>query len=111
RTFGGLDKRSEASYGIQQFFLNGGSVAWVVRVAAGNFAAATLDLDSGSPPSGSIRVSASSPGVWGTNLQVWVDRATRDPNKEFNLFVREVATVRGRVQVVQQETLRNLSMD
>src|SRR5688572_13668439 len=34
REFGGLDARSEASYGIQQFFLNGGSEAWVVRVTA-----------------------------------------------------------------------------
>lgn len=34
QTFVGVDTRSEASYGIRQFFLNGGSVAWVVRVAA-----------------------------------------------------------------------------
>ena len=32
--FGGLDPRSEASYGIAQFFQNGGDVAWVVRVPA-----------------------------------------------------------------------------
>jgi hypothetical protein len=32
RVFGGLDTRSEASYGIQQFYLNGGSIAWVIRV-------------------------------------------------------------------------------
>ena len=32
RVFGGLHKRSEASYAIQQYFLNGGRVAWVVRV-------------------------------------------------------------------------------
>jgi phage tail sheath protein FI len=32
RQFGGLDINSEASYGIQQFFLNGGSEAYVVRV-------------------------------------------------------------------------------
>jgi uncharacterized protein len=31
RNFGGLDVRSEASDGIQQFFLNGGTQAWVVR--------------------------------------------------------------------------------
>ena len=30
--FGGVDPRSEASYGIAQFFQNGGDVAWVVRV-------------------------------------------------------------------------------
>jgi len=34
REFGGLDSRSEASYGIQQFFLNGGSETWAVRVAS-----------------------------------------------------------------------------
>jgi uncharacterized protein len=32
--FGGLDTRSEASYAVQQFFLNGGSQASVVRVSA-----------------------------------------------------------------------------
>jgi phage tail sheath protein FI len=30
--FGGLDAGSEASYAIQQYFLNGGQSAWVVRV-------------------------------------------------------------------------------
>jgi phage tail sheath protein FI len=34
RVFGGLDDRSEASYAIQQFFLNGGTQAVVVRVAS-----------------------------------------------------------------------------
>ena len=32
RVFGGLHRRSEASYAIQQYFLNGGRAAWVVRV-------------------------------------------------------------------------------
>src|SRR5207342_2908149 len=34
RVFGGLDDRSEASYAIAQFFLNGGSTALVIRCAA-----------------------------------------------------------------------------
>jgi uncharacterized protein len=41
REFGGLDDRSEASYAIQQFFLNGGTQAWVVRAASA--AATTLN--------------------------------------------------------------------
>jgi len=41
REFGGLDDRSEASYAIQQFFLNGGMQAWVVRAASA--AATTLN--------------------------------------------------------------------
>src|SRR5499426_4722177 len=50
REFGGLDALSEGSYAIQQFFLNGGSEAWVVRVgqtpAGGppSFATARVDL-------------------------------------------------------------------
>jgi len=32
RAFGGVDASSEASYAIRQFYLNGGRVAWVVRV-------------------------------------------------------------------------------
>jgi phage tail sheath protein FI len=32
RAFGGLDASSEASYAIRQYYLNGGRVAWVVRV-------------------------------------------------------------------------------
>ena len=48
RQFGGLDARSEASYAIQQFFLNGGSEAYVVRTtsatAANAAAAAAIAL-------------------------------------------------------------------
>lgn len=40
RTFGCLDAGSEASYGIRQFFANGGERAWVVRV----------DCPDGAPP-------------------------------------------------------------
>ena len=36
RTFGGLNTNSEASYAIQQFFLNGGTEAYVVRVGDGS---------------------------------------------------------------------------
>lgn len=35
RVFGGLDRRSEASYGLRQYFLNGGQEAWVVRTGDG----------------------------------------------------------------------------
>src|SRR5262245_15355015 len=35
REYGGLRSDSLASYAIEQFFLNGGQEAWVVRTAAG----------------------------------------------------------------------------
>ncbi len=110
RVYGGLDPRSEASYAIQQFFLNGGSVAWVVRVAAGNFRSAELTLTGGSPSQNTLKVTAASPGIWANNVQVAVDYKTSDPNSLFNLAVREIAQVRGAQQVVNSEVYRNLSM-
>lgn len=110
RVYGGLDPRSEASYAIQQFFLNGGSVAWVVRVAAGNFGSAELTLTGGSPSQNTLKITAASPGVWASNLQVAVDYKTSDPSSLFNLVVREVALVRGAQQTVNSEVYRNLSM-
>ena len=35
RAFGGLDRDSEVSYAVSQFFLNGGTDAYVVRCALG----------------------------------------------------------------------------
>src|SRR5512146_1386110 len=39
RNFGGLNRDSEISYAVQQFFLNGGTDAYVVRTAQGAVAA------------------------------------------------------------------------
>ena len=51
REFGGLDTNSEASYGLSQFFLNGGTEAYVVRVGPENganpFTAASFLLSDG----------------------------------------------------------------
>jgi phage tail sheath protein FI len=113
RTFGGLDARSEASYAIQQYFLNGGQIAWVIRAASGTPVTARLALSGGSPGGGNLTLDAANPGLWGKNLQVGIDHLTRDPANfpgEFNLVVREVRTVGGRPQVVASETHRNLSM-
>ncbi|HEX8162178.1 MAG TPA: phage tail sheath C-terminal domain-containing protein [Pyrinomonadaceae bacterium] len=109
RQFGGLDVRSEASYAIQQFYLNGGTEAWVVRVAAGTPAAARTLLQTGAGGP-SLTVSAANEGGWGNNLRVYVDYDTTDPATRFNLQVLEVGTVDGRTVVVNQETFRNLSM-
>jgi Bacteriophage tail sheath protein len=111
RTFGGLDARSEASYAIQQYYLNGGQIAWVVRVAAGSPQAAALTLMQGATDT--LTVQAASEGLWGQNVQVGVDDKTRDPTNfpnEFNLIVREIATINGQKQVVNSEVHRNLSM-
>jgi phage tail sheath protein FI len=117
RTFGGLDTRSEAGYGIMQYYLNGGQTAWVIRVTgltgsppnsarkATTNALTTLD----SPPR-TLVVYAASEGAWGNNLQVGVDAPAGIPSGAFNLAVREV-TPGTPGQVVASEVFRNLSMD
>jgi hypothetical protein len=110
RRFGGLDTRSEASYAIQQYYLNGGQVAWVVRVAKKDTAhAAVLSLMGGSPIQEALKLKAASPGEWGKNLQAAVGHIASQPNL-FNLVIREVDTVGGRKQVVSSEVHHNLSM-
>jgi uncharacterized protein len=120
RVFGGLDTNSEASYAIRQYYLNGGSIAFVVRVASGDATRSQIALVGtvGSVQSVVMIAEAVDEGEWGDNLQVAVDYNTApDPAtglpraNEFNLVVREVQTISGRRQVVRSEILRNLSLD
>jgi phage tail sheath protein FI len=109
REFGGLDTRSQASYAIQQYFLNGGQVAWVIRVPVGDPAPATLTLDGSSPLQATLTVEASSPGAWGDRLEVAAIQQAGS-SEQFDLFVREVLRSGDRVQVLDAETHRNLTM-
>ncbi len=111
REFGGLNKNSEACYAIQQFFLNGGTEAWVVRVASSTTAKSIVQIDSTIPTAAppALTVSAINEGKWGDNLRVKIDYAPAA--NEFNLYVSEYGMVAGRLAPVRQETFRNLSFD
>ncbi|WP_321930938.1 phage tail sheath C-terminal domain-containing protein [Paraburkholderia guartelaensis] len=108
--FGGLDSRSEASYAIQQFFLNGGSQAFVVRVSSttpGNAAtAAAISLASGPNEADIVLIAtASSAGAWGNSLRIDIDYGASDPSSQFNLTVTELASDGS---VATSEVFRNL---
>ncbi|MCU0627552.1 MAG: phage tail sheath subtilisin-like domain-containing protein [Gemmatimonadaceae bacterium] len=112
RRFGGLDRRSEGSYAIRQYYANGGSIAWVVRVVADEAAAAELARDAEGGPAGApvLTIAAADPGAWGNALQVGIDftgtdRDDADNPIAFNLFIREVRDGR----VVQSEVHRNVN--
>jgi phage tail sheath protein FI len=106
REFGGLDAAADASYQVQQFFVNGGAVAWIVREALNaKTAAGALNKASKSV----FDASAANAGSWGTGIQVAVDQATT-PTGGFNLYVREVQTIRGVATVVSTEVHRNLTV-
>lgn len=111
REFGGLDTNSEASYGIQQFFYNGGTGAWVVRVVSGSVAAAKVEISNTIPAAGvPITVTSISEGEWGNNLRIEID-PTAPAADEFNLMVTELEIEGQKSSVVRQEIFRNLSMD
>jgi uncharacterized protein len=125
RTFGGPDPQSAASYSVIHFFLNGGQLAWIVRVTGGGGAAASLGggppaspPSSSSPPSSGagLNVAAASPGSWGNSVQVLAAAPSgpvaSPPSGLFNLYVREVAGGGGTpTRVVNSEVHLNLSSD
>ena len=129
RVFGGLATTSEASYAIQQFFLNGGTDAWVVRtgdtavLAAAN---AMLMEKAGGTGKKIVNVSAgrrirgapvADPGAWGNFVRVEVDYdvalapgSTQAFDELFNLTISEISASPGRLTTRRSETYRNLTM-
>jgi hypothetical protein len=119
RTFGSLIANSEAGYGIQQFFANGGAEAWVVRVAAAPPAGSTDPAAPGSAgiviedaPSGTgvLQVTAASPGSWGNNVRLAVDYNTSAGTAAFNLTVTLVDSSSPPIALTT-EVYRNLTLD
>jgi len=110
RHFGGLNRDSEIGYAVQQFFLNGGSQAWIVRAANGaSKAALTVENMAGSLDV--LDITASSEGLWGNYLRLDVDYGTSNPDSTFNLTVTEYASNGTQLVVKRTESHRNLCMD
>ena len=90
RQFGGLWRASTMSYAVQQFFMNGGSEAVVVRVMT-RTAQGKIDTanDATADLTGGNTLVAASPGTWARNLTATVDYKTKDANSgspDQNLF-------------------------
>jgi len=114
---GGLDTKSEASYAIQQFFLNGGAECYAVRVAGSKAKPASIDLLTA--PTGGTTVFTinagqiigtrvlQNTGSWGNNIRAEVDYNTTDPTTQFNLSMSEIDSTGA---VLRSEVFRNLKM-
>ncbi len=98
RLFGGLASNSELSYAVQQFFLNGGSQAWVVRTP-GNYIHPSEQVYA-NVGFGNMTFSALSSGAW-ANSQLLIDIDVQGLNLApapagdplaFNLTVTNLAT-------------------
>jgi len=106
RLFGGLWPDGTMSYAVQQYFLNGGSDAIIVRVArltgpAGDRAKRSSPSPTIGTGANEFKVQAANEGLWGDQLRARVDHDTRDPDTTipgetaaslFNLTVKDMAT-------------------
>ncbi len=113
RIFGGVWTSSEASYAIRQFFINGGSTAWVVRVLppGAKVAATSLPASGGGGGGGGpapIPVGAKSEGAWGGNLVVGVQYPAGSTTT-FDVVVGEKVTVVGKSKIAVREIFRGLT--
>ncbi len=114
RTFRGLDSRSESSYQISQYYLNGGATAYVVRVAPRNSVAASLDLAAYSPGNpdtahaSRFRAVAANAGAWGNQLRITALELNPSQPGAFAIQIQEIA---GPGSVVASETFAPLSMN
>lgn len=84
RLFGGLASDSELSYAVQQFFQNGGTQAYIVRVPRNGASAADVEFDS-------LKFTALSSGTW-ANGELVIDVDLQNVNltadsQAFNLTV------------------------
>jgi len=105
RSFGGLASDSELSYAVQQFFSNGGTEAYVVRVPKASdagvvapdvkAAAASITLlDNVTAGKKALTVTALSKGAWANNVIIDVDydNIAAADTKAFNLTLTDLET-------------------
>ncbi len=109
RLYGGLNKDSLLGYAVQQFFVNGGSTAYVLRLAdltSGSKATvATITLQAGG--TNVLQVDAKDPGSWGKSIKIDIKKRAAPNDKRFRL----AATYTDSSGRVTSETYDNLAMD
>jgi phage tail sheath protein FI len=109
RLFGGLDASSKMSYAVRQFFVNGGSDAWIVRLAKDANAAKMKLTDSGAVAKDVLELTALDEGIAGNSIEARVDYQTSNPASTFNLtFLYATADAPGDAIT---ERFENLSMN
>jgi phage tail sheath protein FI len=109
RLFGGLDSESLTSYAVSQYFANGGTDAYVLRVPkVGAVAAAVTATNGATTPSDELRITALSSGTWGNAVIVDVDHEVPPGDaRAYNLTITDlVAGTTERFANVTNDTSR-----
>ena len=106
RNFGGANPQSDLAVSVAQFFNNGGTNCYVVRLASATARKAAVTLLSWDAVN-VLRAVAKMEGLWANSVRLEVDYATANPGETFNL--RVIQQQGG--QTVATEVFPNLSMD
>jgi len=93
--FGGMIPGIYLGYAVYQFFLNGGSQAYIVRLTH-------IDAKTASGTIGGLAFSAKNPGAWGNNVFLNITNVNT-ANKTFNLQV-QMKNASGSTSVVESYT-------
>jgi phage tail sheath protein FI len=108
RIYGGLWLDSTLGYAVQQFFVNGGTDAVVVRVAHTYGSSTSIKATHAFPAtSGALDVEAVSEGAWGNKIFVTI---THNGDGTFNMVVRQRAGTLISDTILRQEIHNNLKV-
>ncbi len=118
RIFGGLDNESPASFGLLQFFRNGGQTSYVVRVTNADEPAVAASLTllqkvAAAAPADNVPLllaEASNPGAWGNFVTVIVDHDTGPPSAVAALFNLTATQYDANQVATNPVAARNLSL-
>lgn len=105
RAYGGLDGRSNLGYSVKHFFDNGGSDAYIVRIALITVPAAANNAVTATASVAPLNFVASSPGVWAHRYKVEV-KIRADNNQRFGINILDKDAADAVV-----ESFSNLSVD
>jgi phage tail sheath protein FI len=108
RLFGGLYPNVYLGYAVNQFFGNGGSQAYIVRIVdttSGTLATASLGTEIGG-----LTLYASSPGKWGNSIQVSLTLSPADASR-FSILVQQATTTGSTTTYTTLENFTNLSFN
>jgi uncharacterized protein len=103
RKYGGLDSRSFLGYAVNQFFNNGGSEAYIMRLVADDAETASVDT-----PDNILRFTAKNPGEWGNEYGIRLLHRTDDTSR-FRVAVDLLDNSGNIVSTVEEH--ENLSME
>jgi uncharacterized protein len=112
REFGGPHPLSDLAQSVRQFFDNGGTDCYVVRLAkfplgvTGQAAVTLKNLMPSAATKNVLTATAKQPGLWGQDVKLEVNYNTTNPDDTFNLSV----IYESNGVVISQEDHTNLSM-